>query len=379
MVDFEKAFNRIDHNLLITKLSDMGVPGWLLRVVMGFLSNRRMVVRYRGKLSSIKKLPGGGPQGTLLGLFLFLVLINEAGFDGQINNAGELLTTRKNIRRANQIHLKFVDDMTVAESINLPAKLQSIPESTRPLPDMYRARTGHALPPEKSVVNRQLQKTEQYAKENKMKINYSKTKVMLFNPCRSIDFLPALQLGGQQLELVEQIRLLGMTIRSDLKWSSNTENIVKRASNKLWLIRRLKKMGANREELVDMYTKHCRSILEYAVPVWNGSITGYESKDIERIQKMALHIILGENYLNYENAMKLTNLESLESRRINLCINFAKKAEKSHKYMHWFRPRSIVNTRQPILKYIEPQARTERLKKSAIPYLTRILNTHYMK
>ena len=37
MVDFEKAFNRIDHNLLITKLSDMGVPGWLLRVVMGFL------------------------------------------------------------------------------------------------------------------------------------------------------------------------------------------------------------------------------------------------------------------------------------------------------------------------------------------------------
>ena len=59
-------------------------------------------------------------------------------------------------------------------------------------------------------------------------------------------------------------------------------------------------MGANREERVDMYTKHCRSILEYAVPVCNGSITGYESKDIERIQKMVLHIILGENYLNYE-------------------------------------------------------------------------------
>ena len=43
-------------------------------------------------------------------------------------------------------------------------------------------------------------------------------------------------------------------------------------------------------ELVDMYTKHCRSILEYAVPVWNGAITGYECKDIERVQKMALHI-----------------------------------------------------------------------------------------
>ena len=89
MVDFSKAFNRINHNLLVTKLSDMGCPGWLLRIVIAFLSNRRMIVRYKGKQSSIKSLPGGGPQGTLLGLFLFLVLINDAGFSGQLNNAGE--------------------------------------------------------------------------------------------------------------------------------------------------------------------------------------------------------------------------------------------------------------------------------------------------
>ena len=68
MVDFSKAFNRQNHNLLITKLSDMGVPAWLLRVVMAFLTGRCMVVKYKGKLSSTKSLPGGGPQGTLLGL-----------------------------------------------------------------------------------------------------------------------------------------------------------------------------------------------------------------------------------------------------------------------------------------------------------------------
>ena len=50
MVDFNKAFNRMDHNIIITKLSDMGVPGWLLKVVIGFLTNRRMLVRYRGKV-----------------------------------------------------------------------------------------------------------------------------------------------------------------------------------------------------------------------------------------------------------------------------------------------------------------------------------------
>ena len=146
MVDFSKAFNRQDHNLLITKLSDMGVPAWLLRVVIAFLSDRRMVVRYNGEKSSVKELPGGGPQGTLMGLLLFLVLINDAGFEGQLNNAGELIRSKRNMKNVNQIHLKYVDDLTLAEPINLAKQLDSVPASVRPMPDMYHARTGHVLP-----------------------------------------------------------------------------------------------------------------------------------------------------------------------------------------------------------------------------------------
>ena len=101
MVDFSKAFNRQNHNLLITKLSDMGVPAWLLRIVMAFLTDRRMLVRYRGKESGVKPLPGGGPQGTLLGLLLFIVLINDVGFEGQTNDAGEIITSRRNMKKAN--------------------------------------------------------------------------------------------------------------------------------------------------------------------------------------------------------------------------------------------------------------------------------------
>ena len=111
MVDFKKAFNKQNHNLLITKLSDMGVPAWLLKVVMAFLSGRTMSVRYKGEFSSTKFLPGGGPQGTLLGLLLFLVLINDAGYEGQINNAEELLNSRRNMKTMNNIHLKYVDDL----------------------------------------------------------------------------------------------------------------------------------------------------------------------------------------------------------------------------------------------------------------------------
>ena len=75
----------------------MGVPGWRLKIVIAFLKDRRMIVRYKGKNSNIKSLPVGGPQGTLLGLLLFLVLINDLGFENQNLDIGELITSKKNI------------------------------------------------------------------------------------------------------------------------------------------------------------------------------------------------------------------------------------------------------------------------------------------
>ena len=94
-VDFSKAFNRQTHNILLTKLSDMGVPGWLLNIVMGFLADRVMVVRHKGETTEAKPLPGGGPQGTLLGLLLFLILINQCGFEDQTTKIGKTITNAK--------------------------------------------------------------------------------------------------------------------------------------------------------------------------------------------------------------------------------------------------------------------------------------------
>ena len=82
-----------------------------------------MVVRYQGATSGIKSLPGGGLQGTLLGLLLFLVLINDAGFQYQENDVGEHVASRKNCKAANLLHLKYVDDMTLAQAVKLKDKL----------------------------------------------------------------------------------------------------------------------------------------------------------------------------------------------------------------------------------------------------------------
>ena len=111
MVDFKKAFNRQNHNKLVTLLSDMGVPGWLLNIIIGFLSNRELILRYKGSESERKQLPGGSPQGTRLGMFLFLIMINFAGFPfHEIERETGKVITMKRRKPMMKLHLKYVDD-----------------------------------------------------------------------------------------------------------------------------------------------------------------------------------------------------------------------------------------------------------------------------
>ena len=214
-----------------------------------------MKVKYKGAYSSLFSLPGGGPQGSLLGLFLFLVLINDIGFDGQNNNVGELITRKKKVKEINQIHMKYVDDLALAESVNMNTQLVEIPQHERTLPDEYRARTGHRLKSESSKISEKLKEIHLYAKQNGMRINLEKTKLMLFNPCYSKDFMPDITVASTRLELVESAKLLGVIITSDLKWEENTQYIVKRCYSKLWTLRRLKKLGAGSDDPLDTYFK----------------------------------------------------------------------------------------------------------------------------
>ena len=71
--------------------------------------------------------------------------------------------------------------------------------------------------------------------------------------------------------------------------------LVKRENKRIWAIRRLMKMGASSHDLVDMYIKQIRSILEFAVPAWQGALTPEDKIDLERIQNSVAHIILELN------------------------------------------------------------------------------------
>ena len=196
-IDFQKAFMRINHNILIEKLSNLGVPGWLLRIVISFLENRTMIVKYEGCESSVKSLPGGSPQGTLLALLLFIVLVNDLGFENQSNNAGELAVSKNKLRIANEIHLKFVDDFTIAEAVNMNKDLFNH-DKTSPDGEYF-------LQESKSKVYEQIEKTVAFAEVNEMSVNLSKNKLMLLNPCHSITFQPQLATQDKQLDVVSEV------------------------------------------------------------------------------------------------------------------------------------------------------------------------------
>ena len=180
-VDFSKAFNRQNHNILIELLSELGVPGWLLQIVMGFLESREMEVHFKGETSAKKNLPGGGPQGTILGMFLFLILINAAGFREKIKNTGKILTGPLSKRKPmEKIHLKFIDDMTAAESLHLKNKLVNNPEINPSRPFNFHERTQHILPKENTKLQTLLDDIKMYADQHEMKINHKKNKSNIF-------------------------------------------------------------------------------------------------------------------------------------------------------------------------------------------------------
>ena len=375
MVDYEKAFNRQDHATLLAILGDMGVPGWLLRIIMGFLTERQLVVTYRGVQSGVKEMPGGGPQGTVLGMLLFLVLINSAGFAEEDRAIGTRVTKASNVRNAiSNIHLKFVDDLTIAESLKLKDVL-SVQEQELERPLQYHERFEQTLDPVKSQVQAQLNELSKHADTHKMRINHSKTKVMLFNAAKKFDFQPNLVIDDVKLEVVEQMKLLGVVITSDLKWDQNTDYITKKAFSRLWLLRRLKKLGASRAALLDIYVKNVRSVVEYSSVVWGSSLTLKNTEQIERVQRAVFAIILGKQYVSYQEACAELNMETLSLRRLQLSRQFALKTSKHPIYKNWFEPNVPQKaTRQTQPKFKPPQARTERFLRSAIPFLTNLLN-----
>ena len=390
LVDFSKAFNRMDHNTLITILSDLNIPTCALKLIISYLSERKMCVRYQGETSSEQHIPGSGPQGGLLTVIFFDLQVNLAGFPCPLKTllpehvpkpVPQIIGPLPICHQPDQtLKKKYVDDLSLLEAIKLQSMLAPAPLAAHG-PHNYHEQSGLVLPPENSVLQHQLCDLLSFTNHNKMKINMKKTKVIPFNPFTKYGFLPQLSFPGEApLEVIYETRLLGVTLSCDLTWTAHIKDITNRSLKKLWILIRFKALGATREQLLTVYTLRIRSTLEFACPVFHGSLTKDQSQRVEMIQKKAFAIILGQNYLSYENALITLSHERLDTRRESNCLNFALKCTKSDQHSSMF----PINTNfrenmRYVKKFLEPSCRTSRHFMSPIPYMTRFLNKNQEK
>ena len=201
-----------------------------------------------------------------------------------------------------------------------------------------------------------------------MVLNVKKTKCLPFLKSHIKDFMP--QLGGEDyLEVVYALKLVGLVVTSNVSWHEHVDYTVKRVNKVLWQLTRFKQYGAPEDKLVTFYILKIKYILMFKAVCYHSSISLELSQKLELQQKRSFAIILGSKYSGYKGACSLLNLPRIDTFREHASLKWALKAKDNLKHSHSFNKCKVDTRSKKGAKYFN----------SAVPYKTRILNSHYGK
>lgn len=357
MLDWASAFDRQDPTLAVKKFLSMGVRPELVPVLASYLTDRKMQVRFNNYFSSTHPLPGGGPQGTLIGLIEYLV---------QSNDNADCVDP--------EMRFKYVDDLTILELLLLSGLLTEYNfrqhvASDIGIDELY-------VPATSFKTQDNINQIQEWTTDNLMQLNGLKSSYMIFSRS-STEFATRLTLNNNTLDRIEAIKLVGVWVTTFLDWDKNTRELCKKAYARMTLLTKLKYVGTSTEDLLDVYKLFIRSILEYCCVVWHSTLTVQQSTNIENVQKLSLKIILGADYIGYEESLEMCGLEKLDKRRESRCLKFGLKSllHPNHCNLFPVNPQVILN--QPSREHFQVNwAKTESYRMSAVPYIQRMLNDY---
>ena len=177
---------------------------------------------------------------------------------------------------------------------------------------------------------------DEWTEKKKMKLNSKKTKNQIFNFSKKYQFSTEVKIRNDEIETISDTKLLGTIITSDLSWNMNTRKLVTESNKRMQFLHRAKKFTSNVSDLKKIYMLQVRSKLDQSAVVWHSSITRKNSSDLERVQRSALKVILGEKYQSYKDALRVLKMDSLEMRRQKICLKFAKQCLRHEKLKELF-------------------------------------------
>ena len=332
LVDFKKAFDLVDHKILLQKLEMYGIKDETLQWFTSYLTERRQQVKVNNSISSFKPVSCGVPQGSILGPLLFLIFINDLPLY-TINVLTDLY--------ADDTTLYFIHSSQDIIEQNLQIALNEL---------------------------------QTWCRNNGMVLNSAKTKVMFVTTNQKRQRLNNDKLklfyNDDVLQTINNDKILGVFVDNNLTWSEHVKHVTKKIATNIWLLSKIKAF-LSKEHRIQFYKSYIQPHIDFCSIVW-GSASEANKLKIYRLQKRACRVILDYNVDNSREAMKSLKIQSVYDRL------FLRKAKFMFKVFHEsvpiyitekFNLRSNANTSLVLRSatsqcFIPPKPRTEGFKQS---------------
>jgi len=272
-LDLSKAFDTLNHQILLSKLNSYGVRGLANKWVENYLTGRKQYVNFNGQSSTSSYITCGVPQGSILGPLLFLLYINDLP------------------RCSNSSHfIIFADDTNIIFSHKDPNNLEIL-------------------------INNELHKISNWFKLNKLSLNIDKTNFMIFKNKHSNkpDLTFEVKIGNKDIHKVNTTKFLGILIDSNLSWKSHTSHIIKIVSKYNGIIRRVKPY-LPLDSLKTLYNTFILPYLSYCALIWADK-NNSNLEPLYLIQKKAIRTCTNSVWLAHTNPL-FSQLKTLKIRDI---------------------------------------------------------------
>ena len=247
-VDLQKAFDTVNHRILLSKLEHYGVRGCALEWFKSYLSDRKQYVSVNGSNSNLLPITCGVPQGSVLGPLLFLIYIND------LPNASKKLT-----------FYLFADDTNIYyESKDLSNLIK--------------------------IVNKELRLVKKWLDANKLSLNIDKTNYIIFHSSSvKVPSGPDIKIGKKHIKRVKFVKFLGLLLDEHLSWKYHLCELSKKLARTCGMFFKIRNL-LPLDVLICLYNALFLSFLQYGLIVWGQTYASYVDP-IFKLQKKAVRAI----------------------------------------------------------------------------------------